>query len=356
MRFWHRSSFGLVLFIGLSACGDDKANVTDAPKAIDAKDIDAPAVTDVDYFSKEGGEVRLEYLTFAAGSPQATRARATSFFYNGVDGDGFHQFPDVPGCTRWQDPPPRWPFTREKTSTFMDVGQVIITGGPQQLNLSPITPVKGACSVTVATQCFVNGDCPTTETCNGATGNKDNLSRQYTGPWKFAGEAPSPLVLNNMGPNFITPDTTYDVILTGSASWPAQIFKDALYMPGAWTPISPAIDVNPVLQAGTPLDVTFQNVVEVNRPAGYPQNTLVHFIALPNTAILSCIIDGTPDTVTVSAADIDYVRTLAPTGGKFVRQHSTHALREMTDGVTHNNKRIDIIGIWCFNYTFTVAP
>jgi hypothetical protein len=355
MDFRNRSSFGLVLVIGLFACGDDKGNTgTDAPKAADARDIDA-AGTDVDFMSNEGGEIRLEYLTFAAGAPQANRVRATGFFYDGADGDGFHPFPNIPGCTRWQDPPPRWPFTREKTSTFLDVGQVIIAGGPQQLTLAPITPVKGACSVTTATACFVSGDCPATETCTGATGTKDNLSRQYTGPWKFAGEAPGQ-VLNNMGPNFVNADATYDIILTGSAQWPPQIFKDALYVPGAWTPISPAVDVNPVLQAGAPLVLTFQNVVEVNKPAGYPMNTLVHFIAAPNTAVLSCISEGTPDTVTISAADIDYVRTLSPTGGKFVRQHATHVLREMTDGVTHTNKRIDVIGIWCFNYTFTVAP
>jgi hypothetical protein len=53
---------------------------------------------------------------------------------------------------------------------------------------------------------------------------------------------------------------------------------------------------------------------------------------------------------------INKVRALAPTGGTFVRQHSSHVVKELWDGVTHTNKRIDIIGIWCYNYTFTVAP
>jgi hypothetical protein len=129
-----------------------------------------------------------------------------------------------------------------------------------------------------------------------------------------------------------------------------------LYMPGAWTPISPPVDVNPVLQADQAMTLTFNNVAEPNKPAGYPMNTLVHFVAAPNTAIMSCIQDGTPESITIPASVINYVRTLSPNGGKFVRQHASHVFEEMTDGTSHDNKRIDVIGIWCYNYTFTVAP
>jgi len=356
-RHWTRFAFSLALI----SCGDDKGTAgVDAPKPpIDSpKDIDAPSVAPVDYTSFEGGEVRLEYLTFPAGAPQQTRARATAFFWDGAQGDGFHPLPDVPGCTDFTVPPARWPFTREPNAKQLDVGQVIIAGhgGSMQLDLPSIVPVKGACSVTTGTGCFSNTDCPATETCNGAVGTRDNLGRLYKEPWRFAGENPSPMNLNNMAGAFITPDTTYDIIFTGSANWPAQVLKDALYVPEAWTLNSPAPDVNPVLQADQDLVITYDTPPQLNRPAGYPENTLVHFILGANTALVTCVQEGTPGTITIPKDLINKVRALAPAGGKFVRQHATHVPLELTDGVTHNNKRIDVIGIWCYNYTFTVAP
>jgi hypothetical protein len=318
--------------------------------------IDAPDENVVDYDSIEGGEVRFEYMTFKSTAATKNRARGTAFFFDGAAGNGFHQFPDVPGCTDFTpNPPVRWPFTREAATKYLDVGQVIITGGPTQMNVAPITPVKGACSVTVATQCFANNECPALETCVGATGQKDNLERLYTDKWNFTGQAPSPIITNNMAPAFITGDTTYDVVLTGSSKFPATIFKDVLYMPGEWLPVSPAIDVDPVLQAGTPLTITYTTPANVNKPAGYPISTLVIFVGAKDPPVAVCVEEGTDGEITIPANIIDLVRANGVSGGKFIRQHVSHVVRELTDGVTHQNKRIDFLGVWCYNYAYTIA-
>jgi hypothetical protein len=340
----------LPIFMFAAACGDDgkPAGAIDAPKQIDAPGVDLT--------SKEGGEVRLEYMTFTSTAAQQTRARATAFFYDGADGNGFHPFPNVPGCTDYTpNPPVRWPFVREASDQFLDVGTVTIEGGPQPLTVAPITPAKGSCSVTTATKCFQNSECPATETCMGATGNRDNLNRLYTGHWAFSGQAPGPN-LNNMGPAFITGDATYTVKFGGSANFPATEFKDIIYVPGLWTPVSPAIDENPVLKADTPLTITYTTPANSNKPADHSINTLVFFVGAIDPPVVACIEEGTDGSITIPADMINLIRASAPTGGKFIRQHASHVVRELTDGTTHTNKRIDFIGIWCYNYTFTVAP
>jgi len=187
-------------------------------------------------------------------------------------------------------------------------------------------------------------------------GTRDNLGRLYEKPWRFAGEAPG-TKLDNVADKFVTPDTTYDIIFTGSPSWPAQVLKDALYMPEAWTPNSPAIDVIPALAADQDLVITYDSPQQLNKPPGYGETMLVHFILGKDTILFTCSTEDTSTgTITIPKDIINKVRALAPAGGKFIRQHSSHHLSELTDGVTHNNKRIDVVGIWCWNYTFTVAP
>src|SRR5688572_7230445 len=110
-RLWIR----FALSISLIGCGDDSNNNPadpDAPVVVDSP-VDSPTVAPVDFFSNEGGEVRLEYLIFPAGAPQANRLRATSFFWDGAEGAGFHPLPNVPGCTDFTLPDGaavRWPF------------------------------------------------------------------------------------------------------------------------------------------------------------------------------------------------------------------------------------------------------
>jgi hypothetical protein len=362
----YRSWLALVLPIGLFGCGDNKATPQDAR-------VDA-APPKAQYNWDEGGEVRLEYITFVSSAAVMNRNRATAFFFDGATGNGYNQFPQVPGCTDYTaKPPDHWPYVREATDKFIDVGQVSVTGGPQQLDIAKITPAQGACSVTTATACFSNADCPATETCTGATNTVDNIKRLYKGPWAFSGQAPGP-ALDNLGPVYFTADTNYDVTFAGSSTWPAQTFKNAIYMPGAWTPISPGPDVNPVLVADTPMTITYMTPQENNRPTMSPGSTglaggeVVLGIFVPSTGdppVQICIQDNTDSaaatgpqagmgSMTIPATVINQVRAISPLGGKFIRQHLAHQVQELTDGVTHNMKRIDFIGVWCYTYMYTV--
>jgi hypothetical protein len=289
------------------------------PPEIDAGEPDAEPVPVIDYDSTEGGEVRLEYLQFKTTAATVNRARGTAFLFKGETA-GFHPLPDVPGCTDFvNNPGTRWPVAQEAGREYLDVGQVIIAGGPSQLNLAA-----------------------------GAVPGVDNIQRSHTGPWRFSS-------LNNMGPNFVDPDTTYDVVFTGSSEWPPQVFEDVIYVPGAWTPTNPGIDVDPVLAADTPLTIEYTTPELVNRPEGYPITTLVIFTqGDPPLAI--CAEEDTDGSITIPAEIVNLVRAAAPGGGKFIRQHASHVVRELTDGEGQSGTRIDFIGIWCYNYAYTVAP
>jgi hypothetical protein len=135
-------------------------------------------------------------------------------------------------------------------------------------------------------------------------------------------------------------------------------------MPDYFTPISPDLATSPVpLVAGQPMTITFTPGANAHLPAGYHVDTLIAFTN-GNPPALVCVEEGNPlpdGSITIPAADIDFVRgftcpsppcTTSP--GRLLRQNVVHQLRELTDGVTHEKRRIDFISVWCFNYPFTV--
>ena len=328
----------LTLFALPLGCGDD------ATKTVDAH-VDAPADASgsgsgsgVNFDSFEGGEVRLEYLQFPPGNATVDRTRATAFFFKGTP--VHYPFPVVPGCTRYTAAPPdTWPIAQDPNRQYLDTGHVILTSA-NGAGYGSGDPTGSAAPIPL--------DIPP-----GVVGAKDFLDRQYTGPWKSA-------VINGtvavpVGHTYIHDHTPYNVEFTGSPEWPAQAFSTPLYMPDYFSLISP--DVNTVsvpLPAGQPMTFTFgEPTTQPGLPAGATVTTLVAFTN-GNPPALLCVLDNTSGTLTVSAADIDFVRATVPGGGRLLRQNVVHQLRELTDGVTHQNRRIDFIGVWCFNYPFTV--
>jgi hypothetical protein len=277
----------------------------------------------VNFQSNEGGEVRWEYLEFDVGSTIATdRARATAFFFKGATPN--YPLPDIPGCTHYPKgltpgTQTRWPLAQDPARQYLDVGQVIITGGPVQYTVPA-----------------------------GAANGGDALGRTHAGPWKYNGG-----MLNNMGRNYITDNTTYDVILTGSSEWPAQVFNDVLYMPDYFPLISPAKGSGgPTLVANTPFEITYTAGANTAKPAGMEVDTLIAFTD-GNPPLAICVEEGTDGSITIPAATVDYIIANKPvSGGRFLRQHVVHQLRELTNGTTHENKRIDFLSVWCYNYPY----
>ena len=228
------------------------------------------------------------------------------------------QFPTIPGSA-----PPgtlaeqtKWPLAQEVGREYIDVGQVIITNGPKQLTVLP------------------------------GTAAPDALGRTHT-TWDFSS-------LNNQGLTFIDFNSTYDVILTGSAEWPAQLFEDVLFMPDQFTLLTPDDTVTPVpLVAGTDLVITYTPPTNTNLPAGSRVDTLVAFTnGSPPSAI--CVEEGIDGSITIPAATVDAVRAVG-VASKILRQHVVHNLRELNDGDdAFTNKRIDFLSVWCYNYPFSI--
>jgi hypothetical protein len=339
------------------ACGDDDVTPPDA--RVDTQVVDMPvdmATYEVNFMSNEGGEVRWEYLDFNPGFIPGTatlgydvdRARATAFFYKGPTGNssaGVKPLPAIPGCTHYAKLPPamndqhmNWPMYQDPTRQYLDVGQVIITGGPTQMILG-----------------------------TGATNGVDALDRMHT-TWDFSNITGNDGMMGRNAPNigrtYISDNTVYDVILTGSSEWPAQIFNDVLYMPDYFTLIDPpatpaGCDVNTPAPCAvalpardTPLTITFTPGTNTNKPAGMEIDTLVAFVN-GNPPVAICVEEGTDGSITIPGATINHVRDTGVSGSRILRQNVVHVLRELTNGTTHDNKRIDFISVWCYNYQYT---
>jgi hypothetical protein len=289
----------------LASCGDDSSATIDAG-------TDAPPK--VNFQSYEGGEVRLEYLKFPPGNNPADRARATAFFYKGPKAT--YPLPDIPGCTKYgPNEPARWPLAQAADREYLDVGEVIISGGPTPLSIAA-------------------GNVP----------GSDFLDREYTGPWRFSS-------LNDMGRTYISDNTVYDVTLTGSSEWPEQTFEDVLFMPDYWPLVSPDETVTPVmLTENQPLTITYTPPTNSKLPAGMRVDTLIAFTNInPPSAI--CVEEGIDGSITIPADIINHVIASNP-ASRILRQHVVHQLRELTNGTVHENRRIDFLSVWCFNYPY----
>ncbi|MDB4959314.1 MAG: hypothetical protein JWO36_6883, partial [Myxococcales bacterium] len=307
----------------------------DAPKPIDApRPIDAPAVIPpVNLMSNEGGEIRMEWQQNAAG---ATTARITAFFYK-AETPAVHPFPAFPGCVdmRMRD---KWPLAQGNI-TPLDVGNVIIqtqTGTP-----SLITLTRDASGTTI-----------------------DPLGRPHALWYKKSASFPM-----NDGA-MLPPNQTYNILLTGSAEWPAQAINKVAFMPQTWNPVMPNSMTPAALVAGTDYTFTYDVATSSNLPPGYTVNNVIGFTS-PNYVpagcpgvmgsaacgpIIICQKEGLDGTITLPHDMVDILRTY--TSGGMARQNLTHIPVELTDGTPvapANRKRLDILSVWCYGGTWT-AP
>ncbi|MDB4961844.1 MAG: hypothetical protein JWP01_1843 [Myxococcales bacterium] len=312
----------------LAACGDDKAT-PDANTPIDGRPVDSSPPVDAapvaDFSWDEGGESRIEYQEFYDPmNPTVSRkqARATAFFWKSKTPKRY-EFPLIPGCTK-MDMDDRFPLGMGTTHEYLDVGQVIYSGGGMQLNMPAGSNV--------------------------ATGgmNRDGMARPHDGTWKFfVGSTAGLTYFGNW-------DTQYDAIFTGSDAWPAQVHKDAHYMPSAWTLGTPGLA--PIqLQADTPLVITYTPGPNTNKPPGSALNMVAALIVPGMGPVVDCIEDSLDGSITIPADMVNHARSLGG-AGLLARAHLSHQVRELTDGVTHDRKRIDFISIWCYVSPWTAAP
>jgi hypothetical protein len=315
-----------VLALGVAAgCGDDDGDnpaVDGGPRVDSGGDVDAeppaPLCFNDGYDCAEGGEVRFEYINFVPGAGpggRSTATRATAYFTSGGD-PAHYPLPAVPGCTEMQLDD-HWPVAQpDPGRTYLDVGDVVIAGGPQTLVIDDI-----------------------------AAGT-DFIFRSHD-IWKFHFGVDD-------GPTFISGDTAYDVILTGSATFPFTRFEDVLYVPTEYNVTNPG-RVATTMPAATDFVVDWEVQAPTNAPAGYRVDSLVGVLLGGGVGpIMLCTEEGNDGSITIPAATVDRIREIAAaqtppaTGGTLARQTLSHVTRELNDGAAVNNRRIDFVGVWCF--------
>jgi hypothetical protein len=293
------------LAFGLAGCGGGNNASPDAAEP----DGFAP----LGFEDNEGGEIRIERTQQATAQ---TTARAQAYFYKSQT-PGTFTFPPFPGCfdMRAKD---RWPLA-QGAIVPLDVGGVTIksTGSDLVMVRDQSTP-------------------PT----------MDPLARTHELWFEKSANLPA-----NDADMFLPPNQTYDIVLAGSAEWPAQTIEDVAFMPAPWTPASPPVVGTTMLQAATDLTMTYTQQASSNLPPGYRVDTVVSFTGTGHAGpIVLCQEDGTDGSITIPAAMVDILRAYSP--GRYVRQQHTHVLFELTDsgpkppGV---RQRVDVLSAYGYS-------
>lgn len=332
-------SLGLPLIV---ACGDDggvtrQDAATDSPN-IDARDIDAAVPGFAGFQADEGGEVRTEYIKFPNGG---IATRTTAFVFKNSGTTKFFDFVNQNGCTDTRDLT-RWPLATNPIAEreYHDIGSsVVIVGGPQPLTVPKKT---------------------------NASPPRDPFNREHgVNNWYFdpaantmadpaGGVTPVP---NTEAALYLTEKTIYDVVFPGSATFPAQIFDNGIYMPAAF-------DLNDsahphsggtfglVMPPATEQTFTWTTPTDTP-PTGVIIWSLVAFTGANGPAVV-CV-EPNDGSITVPAAMMDVARTVYPTGGTIARQTFSHQVRELADANGLTKRRVDLIGVWCYAGTTYAA-
>jgi hypothetical protein len=295
--------------IGLG-CGDDK----NAPPAPDAEE-------DLYQFD-EGGESRVEYQEILTMAGPIKKARATAFFWKAKT-PARYPFANIPGCTK-MDGDDRFPLGMGTSHTYLDVGEVTYSGGGTPLANIPLGPNPGV----------------------------DGLFRPHDGHWRFFQD-------NNAGPTYFGKfDALYDLQFGGSAEWPAQTLTGVHYMPSNWQLGTPGF-MPVMLQANTPLTITYTTDPEVNHPEGTTLNMIAALLVPTNGGlVVECIQEGAEGfsgSITIPADMVDHARALG-SSGLLARAHVSHILKELYNGETHTHQRVDFFTIWCYVTPWMAAP
>lgn len=313
----------ICLTLGLAApslfgCGDDVAATPDAKVEIDAPVTpDAPPAPVFKGFdADEGGEIRMEYVRFAGGN---AALRLTNFLFKDPGSVNFYPFPSFTGCTD-MSVDMNWPTASNPIAerVYMNPGNVIISGGPSVINL------------------------PRRNTMGNDPFGRTHPADQWG--FHFGGAAATD------GATYLSEKTAYDVVFTGSADMPAQVFDDVIYMPADFTLTDHGVTPY-ALVAGQPATFSWTNPAQ-GAPAGVEIWSLLGFTGANGPAVV-CI-EKNDGSTTIPANMVDIVRAKYPSGGTLARQTFTHVVRELVDKNGPTGKRIDFVGVWCYATGFTV--
>lgn len=265
--------------------------------------------------TSEAGEVRFEYVDFIDGAGPGGRndsTRITGYFMKNT-GDAAPT-PTLGTCIDMSNDM-TWPLAQSATREYIDIGELLIKGGPTGTVLVP-----------------------------DATGAVDSNGRTHSlagvlQPYKFE------FGLNN-GAN-VGANTRYDVELSGSATWPNTNYPGGLVVPEAFDLIEPgleAIEITP----GADMTFTWETNDTSALEGDEEVTSLVAFIINGQGPQILCA-EANDGSITVPAAMVDtFAALLQPgQGATLARQTFVHKLDWFEAGDV-TDQRLDFIGVWCF--------
>jgi len=350
------ASFSAVLALSTYACGDDDDDDTgETPDAAaddgsgdpDAgSDVDAavgprdPAITDF-----EGGQLLVEYITLdedlraAYSLPEGVNSVARFMGY--FVGDQTPQSNPLPAvsadetCVNLYDTDgwPLGPYDGQDRAE-LDVGEVTVTG----LNSA--------------------GD----EVSTVVTRTEDSADNWQRGHDLFYQNIPPDAA------NYLAPDTTYTVEMSGSADYPAATYEDVIYIAGEYElGISPALndeDIGLSTTADTLITWTQPKTPNQNQPDNLFGGLLTVIVlgdANTGAPVMLCPVPASNEEFLITAEQVASFRaSVEARNGKgsaeraiLLRNNFSHIMgwvNNGTDGAPYdpaNARRIDFLGVQC---------
>lgn len=247
----------------------------------------------------EGGEIRVEYVKTA----DSELSRGIAFFKSDQTPEAT-LFPalalSAESVCNDLIATPMWP-TAPATATFLDVGDLSITGGGKTFSFTK------------------------------QTNWSDFLGRPLGIAYTLTDAA-----------TMVDPSTMYDVVLGGSSSVAPGTWPASLGVPAAFQLVPKDVPASIVIPAGQDLPITWEQAQQV---IPQPVLGLVAFENGNGQLTTLCI---TRDVTSTFVVPKSTVSKLAATG-TLIRGQTTHHLREYPQG-----RRIDLIGTWCYATPYTL--
>lgn len=254
----------------------------------------------IGFESPEGGEIRIEYVR----TPAAEFSRGVAFFKSAQTPEStpFLVIDEASKqvCNDLTEMP-RWPTAPVK-ATYLDVGELSITGGGRTIALTKETDYT------------------------------DFLGRVHGVAYHFMDST-----------TMIDPATLYDIDMAGSDESEAQSWAEALGVPQKFDLVSPDLPLSLTIPRGADFAITWQDPKET---IGQPVLGLVAFQDEDGALTQVCVTAEDLDGFVVPKATIDKI----PASGTLLRGHTTHTLKEFPDG-----RRFDVIGTWCYATPFVAG-
>ncbi|MCP4447033.1 MAG: hypothetical protein GY811_17045 [Myxococcales bacterium] len=219
-----------------------------------------------------------------------------------------------------------WPANDVSGQTHVNVGDLTISGGSNDLVISPtLTGTEAEMT--------------------------DMISRLHSGPWYSAFETEFA--------DYVTEDTVYTVSMSGSDDYPATTYTDNLYMPSAMTMTNPTGDSSMERPTGgftEPYTVTWDSGASSNTPDGVDILSLVMLVDGTGTNIIEFCVTENDGEFVIPVEVLEEYYTEQPTGGAILVGNVAHMLGRFDDGTSDDpDRRIDFLGMWCEAFGFVIT-